>query len=51
MEDPEVWSDQKRAQSLGRERKQLEDVVLVIEQIEASVADSRELFNMLNPGV
>jgi len=46
MEDPEVWSDQKRAQSLGRERKQLEDVVLVIEQIEASVADSRELFNM-----
>lgn len=46
MEDPEVWSDQKRAQNLGRERKQLEDVVLVVDQIEASVADSRELFDM-----
>jgi peptide chain release factor 2 len=45
-EDPEVWSEPKRAQDLGRERKQLEDVVTVIEQIESSLTDSRELFTM-----
>jgi len=46
MEDPEVWNDPKRAQDLGRERKQLEDIVIVIEEIDSSVADSRELFDM-----
>jgi len=46
MEDPEVWNDPKKAQDLGRERKQLEDVVIVIEQIETSVGDSRDLFEM-----
>ena len=46
MEDPEVWNDPKRAQDLGRERKQLEDVVVVIEQTEATLNDSRDLFNM-----
>jgi len=46
MEDPEVWTDPKRAQDLGRERKQLEDIVIVIEQIDSSVTDSRELFDM-----
>lgn len=46
MEDPEVWSEPKRAQDLGREKKQLEDVVVVIEEIDSSVADCRELFTM-----
>jgi peptide chain release factor 2 len=46
MEDPDVWGDPKRAQDLGRERKQLEDVVTVIDQIESSLSDSRELFAM-----
>jgi len=46
MEDPEVWNDPKKAQDLGRERKQLEDIVLVIEALDASITDSRELFDM-----
>jgi peptide chain release factor 2 len=46
MEDPEVWSDPKRAQDLGREKKQLEDIVVVIEEIDSSVTDSLELFTM-----
>ncbi|HJV07069.1 MAG TPA: peptide chain release factor 2 [Chromobacteriaceae bacterium] len=45
-EDPEIWNDPKRAQDLGRERKQLEDVVLVLDKIGATVEDSRELFDM-----
>ncbi len=45
-EDPDIWNDPKRAQELGRERKQLEDVVLVIDEISAMVSDSAELFGM-----
>ncbi|MGL6072480.1 peptide chain release factor 2 [Craterilacuibacter sp.] len=45
-EDPNIWNDQKKAQELGRERKMLEDVVLVIEGIQATLTDSRELFDM-----
>jgi hypothetical protein len=32
LEDPKVWNDPKRAQDLGREKKSLEDVVLVLAQ-------------------
>ncbi len=45
-EDPDIWNDPKKAQELGRERKQLEDVVLVIEGIAATLADCAELFEM-----
>ena len=45
-EDPDIWNDPKRAQELGRERKQLEDVVLVLDSINASIADGRELLEM-----
>ncbi|POZ60656.1 peptide chain release factor 2 [Chromobacterium alticapitis] len=45
-EDPDIWNDPKKAQDLGRERKQLEDVVLVLDSINATIADSRELFEM-----
>ncbi|WP_158604639.1 peptide chain release factor 2 [Aquitalea palustris] len=45
-EDSDIWNDPKRAQELGRERKQLEDVVLVLDSINASIADARELLEM-----
>ncbi|WP_133678316.1 peptide chain release factor 2 [Paludibacterium purpuratum] len=45
-EDPEVWNDPKRAQDLGRERKQLEDVVVTLESLDAGIGDSRDLFDM-----
>ncbi|WP_139256014.1 peptide chain release factor 2 [Chitinimonas taiwanensis] len=45
-EDPSIWNDQKRAQDIGRERKALEDVVLVLDQIASGVADGRDLFDM-----
>ncbi|TCW33676.1 peptide chain release factor 2 [Gulbenkiania mobilis] len=45
-EDPDIWNDPKRAQELGRERKQLEDVVVVLDEIQSALDDSRELFAM-----
>ncbi|MCG9097924.1 peptide chain release factor 2 [Laribacter hongkongensis] len=46
VEDPTIWEDPRRAQELGREKKALEDVVLVIDSILSTLADSRELFDM-----
>jgi peptide chain release factor 2 len=46
MEDPKIWDDAKRAQDLGREKKSLEAIVLVLEEVDAGLADSRELFDM-----
>jgi peptide chain release factor 2 len=41
-----VWSDQKRAQELGREKKSLESTVSALAAIGAGLADARELFEM-----
>ena len=46
MESPDVWNDPKRAQELGKEKKSLEDVVMSIDSINASLSDARELFEM-----
>lgn len=45
-EDPDIWNDAKRAQELGRERKLLEGVVVNIDSIAQTIADSRDLFTM-----
>ena len=42
LEDPKIWDDPKRAQELGREKKSLEDVVLVLESVAAGIKDGRE---------
>jgi len=46
MEDPKIWDDAKRAQELGREKKSLENIVLVLEEVQAGLNDGRELFDM-----
>ncbi len=46
LEDPAVWSDPKRAQELGRERKSLEAVVLGLQKLSQSLSDARELFEL-----
>ena len=46
LEDPKVWDEPKRAQELGREKKSLEDVVLVIDRLTGELADNTELFDM-----
>ncbi|WP_183909749.1 peptide chain release factor 2 [Simiduia aestuariiviva] len=46
LAEPDVWNDQDRAQALGRERSSLEAVVTTIENLDAGVADSRDLLDM-----
>lgn len=43
MQAPDVWSDAQKAQDLGREKKQLDQVVERIQTIDAGLADAREL--------
>ena len=45
-EDPAIWNDAKRAQDLGRERKQLESVVATLEKLDQGLRDARDLFAM-----
>ena len=46
LEDPKVWDNPKRAQALGKEKKSLEDVVVVIDRLTGELADNIELFDM-----
>jgi len=46
LEDPTVWNNPKRAQDLGREKKALEDVVLVLDRLTTELSDNSELFEM-----
>ncbi len=46
LEDPTVWDNPKRAQELGKEKKSLEDVVLVLDRLTSELADNTELYEM-----
>jgi peptide chain release factor 2 len=46
VEDPAIWTDTKRAQELGREKKALDAVVDTLIQVDASLKDGHELFTM-----
>lgn len=46
LEDASIWEDAKHAQELGREKKQLEDVVGTLEDIDQHLVDSSELFQL-----
>jgi peptide chain release factor 2 len=45
-EDPAIWSDNKRAQDLGKERKSLEGVVSALTRLDTGVRDAKELFDI-----
>ncbi len=45
-EDPAVWSDNKRAQELGRERKTLESLVGTFNRLDTGLRDALELFEI-----
>jgi peptide chain release factor 2 len=46
LEDPALWSDAKRAQELGREKKLLDDVVGRMTRLTDHLRDAGELFEM-----
>ncbi|AMO38968.1 peptide chain release factor 2 [Thauera humireducens] len=46
MEDPAVWNNAERAQELGKEKRQLEDVVLTLQTIDAQSRDLKDLYEL-----
>jgi peptide chain release factor 2 len=46
LEEPTIWNNPQRAQELGRERKQLEDVVVTLGGLDTNLRDSGELFEL-----
>jgi peptide chain release factor 2 len=44
LEDPGIWQDAKRAQDLGREKKQLDGIVTALTEIGSRLRDASELF-------
>lgn len=48
LEDPAVWNEPEKAQTLGRERAQLEAVVNVLSEVTQGVDDAAELLELAN---
>jgi peptide chain release factor 2 len=46
---PDVWSDQKQAQELGREKKSLDATVSALLGIASGLEDAKQLFEMARP--
>ncbi len=46
LEDPSVWSDSKRAQALGREKKLLESTLFPLRELDQGLGDTQELFEL-----
>ncbi len=46
LEDPKVWDNAEKAQKLGKEKRELESVVMTLESVAQALQDSRELFEM-----
>ena len=46
LEDPAVWNNAERAQALGKEKRQLEDVVLTLQKIDAQSRDLKDLYEL-----
>ena len=46
LEDPAIWNNPKKAQELGKEKKALEGVVIVLDKLGRDISDNLELFEM-----
>lgn len=46
LADPNIWQNQERAQSLGKERVKLENIVNVIQEIDTHIADAYQLLQL-----
>ncbi len=46
LEDPEIWRNQEKAQTLGRERVQLETVTKAFTHLQQRLAETSELLNL-----
>ncbi len=48
MEDPAIWSQPEKTQSLGKERSQLQDVVNMMQGLQTVLSDTEELYELAN---
>lgn len=48
MEDPAIWSQPEKTQSLGKERSQLQDVVNMMQGLQTALSDTEELYELAN---
>lgn len=46
LEDPSIWEDVERAQTLGREKKSLEKVIYTLQTIDRQLQDANELLQL-----
>ncbi|PKO52398.1 MAG: peptide chain release factor 2, partial [Betaproteobacteria bacterium HGW-Betaproteobacteria-21] len=46
LEDPAAWNNAERAQELGKEKRQLEDVVVTVQKIDQQSKDLQELYDL-----
>ncbi|MEJ2256972.1 MAG: peptide chain release factor 2 [Woeseiaceae bacterium] len=46
LEEPDVWNEPERAQALGQERAQLEQVVVGLDELATGLADAGELLDL-----
>ncbi len=46
LEKPDIWNDAKQAQALGREKKSLENVVMVLTSLDKDLRDAHEFFEL-----
>ncbi len=46
LEDPNVWNDPEKAQSLGKEKSQLENIVATIQDLETGCESAKELLEL-----
>ena len=47
LEQPDLWNDPDKAQALGKEKVNLEGIVVNIKNLQASLTESLELFDMV----
>ncbi len=46
LEQPDIWNDPERAQALGKERAQLEDIVGLFSRLENGIGDAADLLEL-----
>jgi peptide chain release factor 2 len=46
LENPDIWSDQEKAQGLGRERARLEAIVKTLEELQSGLSDASDLLEL-----
>lgn len=47
LENPDLWNNPEQAQAIGKEKKSLDDVVLVLDELKSNLKDSDDLLELI----